>query len=165
MDDELAQLSATVGAACKARGLTIATAESCTGGWAAQTITHTAGSSAWFERGFVAYANPAKVEMLDVAAQTLIDHGAVSRETASAMAEGALKHSQASISLAITGIAGPATDGAPNAKPVGAVWFAWGHRNGETTAEYRLFVGNREAIRRQAVMHALRGLLQIITRQ
>ncbi|MDZ4254545.1 MAG: nicotinamide-nucleotide amidohydrolase family protein [Sulfuritalea sp.] len=161
MDSELIALSESVGAAALAksgqRRLLIATAESCTGGWVAQVITHTAGSSEWFERGFVTYSNQAKVDMLGVRQETLDRHGAVSPETAAEMAAGALKNSKAMISLAITGIAGP-TGGSPG-KPVGTVCFAW-CRVGETAvAETAVFAGDREAVRRQAVLHALRGLL------
>ena len=157
MDADLAALSESVGAACLQRRLLLTTAESCTGGWAAQVITHTAGSSAWFERGFVTYSNQAKLDMLGVCQETLDRHGAVSPETAAEMAAGALKNSKAMISLAITGIAGP-TGGSPG-KPVGTVCFAW-CRVGETAvAETAFFAGDREAIRRQAVLHALRGLL------
>ena len=157
MDSELIALSERLGAACRQRRLLLATAESCTGGWAAQVITHTAGSSAWFERGFVTYSNKAKVEMLGVRIQTLEEFGAVSPETAAEMAVGALKNSKAMISLAITGIAGP-TGGSPG-KPVGTVSFAW-CRVGETPqAQTALFAGDREGIRRQSVVHALNGLL------
>lgn len=159
MDADLAALSETLGRVCLPRGLTVATAESCTGGWAAQVITHTAGSSAWFERGFVTYANAAKLEMLGVRPETLERQGAVSLETAAEMAAGALQYSNALISLAITGIAGP-TGGSPD-KPVGTVCFAWCVR-GETAppCERRVFAGDREAIRRQAVIHALSGLVE-----
>ncbi|MBU0751650.1 MAG: nicotinamide-nucleotide amidohydrolase family protein [Gammaproteobacteria bacterium] len=157
MDAELAELSQAVGLACRQRRLFVATAESCTGGWVAQVITHTAGSSAWFERGFVTYANAAKVEMLGVSPRTLETHGAVSPETAKEMATGTLKNSNALISLAITGIAGP-TGGSPG-KPVGTVCFAWCWRDAEPEAESCHFDGDREAIRRQAVIHALNGLL------
>ena len=158
MDSELIALSESLGAACRQRRLLLATAESCTGGWAAQVITHTAGSSEWFERGFVTYANEAKVEMLGVRPETLQEFGAVSQETAAEMAVGALKNSKAMFSLAITGIAGP-TGGSPG-KPVGTVCFAW-CRVGETAeAETAQFAGDREAVRRQAVVYALRGLLR-----
>ncbi len=160
MDPDLVALSAAVGAACSARGLTIASAESCTGGWAAQVITHTAGSSAWFERGFVTYANAAKTDMLGVRMDTIDTFGAVSLETAAEMAAGALRHSQARVAFAITGIAGP-TGGSPD-KPVGSVCFGWCFKGGTPSRERRLFTGDREAIRRQAVIHALSGLLQRI---
>ena len=157
MDADLLELSQALGSACLQRRLLIATAESCTGGWAAQVITHTAGSSAWFECGFVTYANEAKVDMLGVRPETLANFGAVSLETAAEMATGALKNSKAMISLAITGIAGP-TGGSPG-KPVGAVCFAWCRTGTAAQTEMQIFSGDREAIRRQAVVHALRGLL------
>lgn len=157
MDAELAQLSARVGECLLSTKLTLAAAESCTGGWVAQVVTHTAGSSAWFERGFVTYANDAKIDMLGVRPATLAEFGAVSLETAAEMAAGALKNSKALISLAITGVAGP-TGGSPD-KPVGTVCFAWCRHDGAPTAERCQFAGDREAIRRQAVIHALNGLL------
>ncbi len=161
MDSDLVDLSQAIGSAALARSdqrrLLIATAESCTGGWASQVITHTAGSSEWFERGFVTYSNEAKTELLGVRPETINQYGAVSRETAAEMAAGALKNSNALIALAITGIAGP-TGGSPG-KPVGTVCFAW-CRVGETAdTETAIFAGAREAVRRQAVVHALRGLL------
>jgi len=158
MDADLADLSEAVGAACRQRRLSVATAESCTGGWAAQVITHTAGSSAWFERGFVTYANDAKVQMLGVDPATLEKFGAVSLETAKEMAAGALKNSNALISLAITGVAGP-TGGSPD-KPVGTVCFAWCLRDQQPEAERRHFAGDREAIRRASVIQALAGLIE-----
>jgi nicotinamide-nucleotide amidase len=161
MDRDLVALSESIAATALANGtqrrLLIATAESCTGGWVAQVITHTAGSSAWFDRGFVTYSNEAKVDMLGVGQEILEKFGAVSQETAAAMAAGALKNSNALISLAITGIAGPA-GGSPG-KPVGTVCFAWCRVDETAEAESLIFVGDREAIRRQAVIHALRGLL------
>ena len=157
MDADLVVLSEQVGAALREHSLTLATAESCTGGWTAQVVTHTAGSSGWFERGFVTYANDAKVEMLGVRPQTVAKHGAVSPETAADMAAGALINSKALISLAITGIAGP-TGGSPD-KPVGTVCFAWCSRGAQPDSVRRQFAGNREAIRRQAVVYALEGLL------
>jgi nicotinamide-nucleotide amidase len=157
MDADLIALSEAVSAACRQHRLLLVTAESCTGGWVAQVITHTAGSSAWFERGFVTYSNAAKIEMLGVRETTLAEHGAVSEATAGEMAAGALAKSTASIALAITGIAGPT--GGSKTKPVGTVCFAW-CRTGETAqAETQHFSGDREAIRRQAVVHALQGLL------
>ena len=158
MDADLIALSEAIGAPCRQRRLLLATAESCTGGWVAQVITHTAGSSAWFDRGFVTYSNEAKVGMLGVSAETLAEFGAVSQEIAEEMAAGALKNSNAMFSLAITGIAGP-TGGSPG-KPVGTVCFAWCRRGDKADAETRHFAGDREAIRRQAVVHALQGLLR-----
>ena len=157
MDAELIALSAAIGEACRQRRLSLATAESCTGGWAAQVITHTAGSSGWFERGFVTYSNEAKIEMLGVRPETLQRLGAVSPETAAEMAAGALKNSKALFSLSITGIAGP-TGGSPG-KPVGTVCFAWCRTGESPKTETVVFAGDREAVRRQAVIHALHGLL------
>lgn len=160
MDQDLVELSQELGRACLRKTATLAAAESCTGGWAAQVITHTAGSSAWFERGFVTYANAAKVGMLGVRQETLETHGAVSLETAAEMASGALRNSNALISFAITGIAGP-TGGSPG-KPVGTVCFAWCRTGQQPVSEKQVFAGDREAIRRQAVVHALQGLLRLI---
>lgn len=157
MDAELAALSLAIGQAAMTRIATIATAESCTGGWAAQVITHTAGSSAWFDRGFITYSNAAKHDLLDVQEHTLASHGAVSETTAQEMVLGALKHSAASHALAITGIAGPA--GGSATKPVGTVCFAWCQRGEAASTDTRCFSGTREAIRQQAVIHALNGLL------
>lgn len=157
MDAELAALSLAIGQAAMTRIATIATAESCTGGWAAQVITHTAGSSAWFDRGFVTYSNAAKNDMLGVQEQTLVAHGAVSEAAAREMALGALTYSAASHALAITGIAGPA--GGSVGKPVGTICFSWCQRGGDAFTETRRFQGDREAVRRQAVIHALNGLL------
>ena len=158
MDADLTALSQAVGAACLPRRLLVATAESCTGGGVAQVITHTAGCTAWFERGFITYSNDAKAELLGVRRETLDRYGAVSPETAGEMAAGALKNSNAMISLSITGIAGPT--GGSRGKPVGTVCFGW-CRVGETAeTETAVFAGDREAVRRQSVVHALRGLLR-----
>lgn len=160
MDAELQNLSESVGAACLQRRVLLCTAESCTGGWMAQVITHTAGSSSWFDRGFVTYSDEAKTDMLNVRPETLQQFGAVSQETAGEMAAGALKNSKAMISLSITGIAGP-TGGSPG-KPVGTVCFAWVLRGGEPKTETRLYAGDRETVRRQSVIHALQGLLGML---
>jgi nicotinamide-nucleotide amidase len=157
MDAQLSELSLQMGQALQALGFTLATAESCTGGWAAQVVTHTAGSSAWFERGFITYADDAKVEMLGVAPETLGNFGAVSTETAAEMAEGALMNSNAMISLAITGIAGPS--GGSLGKPVGTVCFAWCKLGDQPQTERHHFDGDRESVRYQAVVCALEGLL------
>ncbi|MBU3909184.1 MAG: nicotinamide-nucleotide amidohydrolase family protein [Gammaproteobacteria bacterium] len=160
MEPELVALSEAVGSACRARKLLIATAESCTGGWAAQVITHTPGSSAWFERGFITYTNDSKTDMLGVRMNTITQFGAVSPETAGEMAQGALENSRAAISLAITGIAGP-TGGSPD-KPVGTVCFGWCIKGRAPSCQSRLFSGDRESIRRQSVIHALAGLQEHI---
>jgi nicotinamide-nucleotide amidase len=157
MDRDLAELSRAVGRMLSDQGLTLATAESCTGGWVAQVVTHTAGSSAWFDRGVVTYANEAKQELLSVPAPVLETHGAVSEETARAMVDGLLAASRAHWALSVTGIAGPG--GGSELKPVGTVYFAWGRRGAVASAETRCFSGDREAVRRQAVIHALQGLL------
>lgn len=151
------ELASAVGARLQAVRAFLATAESCTGGWVAQAVTSIAGSSAWFERGFVTYSNASKVELLGVKAETLERHGAVSEETAREMALGALARSRASIALAVTGVAGPG-GGSPE-KPVGMVCFAWA-RQGTATSETCRFTGDRESVRRQSVMHALEGLLK-----
>lgn len=139
------------------RGLSLVTAESCTGGWIAKQMTDLPGSSAWFDRGFVTYSNSAKVEMLGVSEQTLCGHGAVSAETVREMAVGALHHSHADIAVAVSGIAGP--DGGTTDKPVGLVWLAWCQRGEAPEPERYLFEGDRESIRLQAVEAALRGLI------
>lgn len=152
--------AAGLGAALLARGWMLATAESCTGGWLAQAVTAVAGSSAWFERGFVTYSNEAKMEMLGVGAATLATHGAVSEATAAEMALGALAHSRAQAALAITGIAGP-TGGSPD-KPVGTVCFAWARSGYEVVTERRLFAGDRRAIRAQSVEHSFDRMLALM---
>jgi len=157
MDDELRQLSEAVGSALSRQGIMLTCAESCTGGWVAAVVTATAGSSNWFERGFVTYSNAAKQEMLGVPAATLAAHGAVSEETARAMAAGALARSHAQIALAITGVAGPG--GGSSSKPVGTVCFSWCKETDTAASETRLFPGDRETVRRQALLHALSGLL------
>ena len=138
----------------------LVTAESCTGGWVAQAVTSVAGSSAWFERGFVTYSNAAKHEVLGVAKQTLKKFGAVSEETAREMAAGALRRSRGTIALAVTGVAGPA--GGSKAKPVGMVCFAWARKGRAPRSETRRFRGGREAVRRQSVIRALEGVLQAV---
>ena len=136
----------------------LVTAESCTGGWVAQCLTAIAGSSEWFDRGFVTYSNEAKREMLGVQADTLAEHGAVSQPVAVAMAEGALRNSRADWAVAITGIAGPS--GGSVEKPVGTVCFAWACRDGRVATGTCHFAGNREAVRAQSVAHALAGLIE-----
>ena len=136
--------------------LMVVTAESCTGGLVAGAITDIAGSSAWFERGFVTYSNHAKVEMIDVPADVIEAYGAVSEEVARAMAEGALIESRAQWAVAVTGIAGPG--GGTREKPVGMVCFAWADAEGATSETMR-FDGDRARVREQSVRHALGGLL------
>ena len=138
--------------------LQLTTAESCTGGWVGKCCTDLAGSSAWFDRGFIPYTNKAKQDLLSVSSTTLEKYGAVSIQTAIEMAEGALNNSQASTSVAITGIAGPT--GGTKTKPVGTVCFAFSIKNNPTISAQYLFNGDREMIRRQAVTTALEGIVK-----
>jgi nicotinamide-nucleotide amidase len=161
MDDtDLDALAGRLGERLLAAGLMAATAESCTGGWIAKTFTDIAGSSAWFDRGFVTYSNAAKVQMLGVAEATLTAHGAVSEQTVRAMAEGALARSDAALSVAVSGIAGPGGGSAD--KPVGTVWLAWAGTPAGTRARRLQLPGDRDAVRRQSVAQALQGLLDAL---
>lgn len=154
---ELEKLAERLGTLLLERGEWLAAAESCTGGWLAQSVTAIAGSSAWFDRGFVTYSNAAKMDMLGVPEATLDRHGAVSEATARAMAQGVLAYSRADWSVAITGIAGP-SGGSPE-KPVGTVCFAWAWRDGGCEACTRYFAGDRAFVRERSVHYALSGLL------
>ena len=160
MDDELTTLATELAGRLKQAGGLLATAESCTGGDLAQALTALAGSSAWFERGFVTYSNLSKQELLGVPEDTLARHGAVSAATAQVMAEGALTHSHAQYAVAITGIAGPG--GGSAEKPVGTVFIACAGARRETRGQQYAFVGDRAAVRRQSVLAALRSLLRYI---
>src|SRR3569832_737690 len=151
MDEKV--LAERLGEVLGQREWSLATAESCTGGWVAQAVTAIAGSSQWFERGFVAYSNAAKVETLD-------RHGAGSEATVREMVEGALRRSHAQVALAVSGIAGPG--GGSLEKPVGTVWLAWGGAGVRTRAVRMQFTGDREAIRGQAVITALQGMLDLM---
>lgn len=153
-------LAAQVGGALKSHGLMLATAESCTGGAVAMAITDIGGSSAWFERGFITYANDAKQEMLGVAQETLTRYGAVSEVVVREMVAGALVHSHAQVALAVSGIAGP-SGGTPE-KPVGTVWFAWGIKGGQCVAQLHHLSGGRAEIRAQSVHIALQGVLELL---
>ena len=136
-------------------GKMLATAESCTGGLIAATCTGVAGSSLWFERGFVTYSNEAKTEMLGVPARLIAEHGAVSEAVVRAMALGAIAHSQAGVAVAVTGVAGPG--GGSALKPVGTVWFGFAV-DGRCTSECLFFAGDRAAVRTETVAHALERL-------
>ncbi len=162
MSRDLETLSQALGRRLAQRGELLAVAESCTGGWVAKVCTDIAGSSAWFDRGFVTYSNAAKRAMLGVPAETLEAHGAVSEQTVVAMARGALANSDAAWTLAISGIAGP--DGGTREKPVGTVWFAWAGADGWLLSELKCFTGDRAAVRRQSVAHALLVLLHRLER-
>jgi nicotinamide-nucleotide amidase len=155
----LAFLSRKTGKALRRKDQVLVTAESCTGGWVAQAVTSVAGSSEWFDRGYVAYSNAAKREALGVRAATLARHGAVSEPAAREMARGALRRSRGrgTIAVAVTGIAGPG--GAVPGKPVGTVCFGWAQGR-KISSETRRFRGARNSVRRQSVIHALRGILK-----
>lgn len=158
MNQTAEQLTRKLAAQLSQNQLRICTAESCTGGLIAKTFTDLAGSSDWFERGFVTYSNEAKMEMLGVSADTLNQYGAVSQQTVSEMVTGALQHSRAQVAVAVTGIAGP---GGGNAeKPVGSVWFgfAWA---GQVICQKQLFDGDREQVRQQSLVYALTRLVEI----
>ena len=141
------------------KGWLMATAESCTGGMIAAACTDLAGSSNWFERGFVSYSNAAKTELLGVDAELIARHGAVSEEVARAMVQGAIRHSRAQVAVAVTGVAGPA--GGSAAKPVGTVWFGWATPAG-VVSETRRFDGDRAAVRIATVRHALQRLAELL---
>ena len=158
------KISRQIGKKLKATHSMLVTAESCTGGWVAQAVTSVAGSSHWFERGYVTYSNAAKREQLGVSRRTLESHGAVSEQTAREMARGALTRSRGTLrrargtmAVAITGIAGPGGESA--GKPVGTVCCAWGQGR-KIASETKRFSGGRNSVRRQSVIHALRGVLK-----
>lgn len=159
MTNDILDLAARVGQALEGKRLLLATAESCTGGGVAQAITEIAGSTGWFERGFVTYSNASKTDMLEVPAALIAQVGSVSEEVAGAMAAGAVANSNADVAVSTTGIAGPT--GAVPGKPVGTVCFGWS--KGDITHTERLvFSGDRQAVREQTVAHALAGLLRFI---
>jgi nicotinamide-nucleotide amidase len=158
-EGDTAQLVQALADQLLARGWMLAAAESCTGGLIAAACTDLAGSSQWFERGFVTYSNAAKAQMLGVDAALIAQHGAVSEAVARAMAQGALPHSQAQVALAVTGVAGPGGGSAD--KPVGTVWFAWAWA-GQVIAEKQTFAGDRATVRQATVQHSLRRLLELL---
>jgi nicotinamide-nucleotide amidase len=160
MDPELHELARLLGDALLARRFKLATAESCTGGWVAKVVTEVPGCSDWFDGAFIAYSYEAKEAMLGVPRVTLERHGAVSGETVVEMVRGALSRSRANLAVAITGIAGPG--GATPGKPLGTVWIAWAKGHHPPIARLHRFAGDRDAVRRQTVAHALRGLAEIL---
>jgi nicotinamide-nucleotide amidase len=162
IDADLAQRSAELGALLGARGWRITAAESCTGGLVAAAITATAGSSGWFDAGFVCYSNAMKTALLGVPQATLDAHGAVSEDVARAMAEGALARSGADLAVAVTGIAGPG--GAVPSKPVGTVCFAFALRSVATSAATRHYDGDRAEVRRRAALAVLDGAVELVRR-
>ncbi|MUI14057.1 nicotinamide-nucleotide amidohydrolase family protein [Massilia dura] len=156
---DINELAAQVGRALQDKGLLLVTAESCTGGGVSQAVTEIAGSTGWFDCGFVCYSNASKTELLEVPAALVAQFGSVSEEVAAAMAQGALANSNAHLAVSTTGIAGPT--GAVPGKPVGTVCFGWA--NGDTVHTERLvFSGDRRAVREQTVIHALQGLLRFV---
>jgi nicotinamide-nucleotide amidase len=159
MSDELISLSAELGRRLADAGLTLAVAESCTGGWIAKCVTDVAGSSGWFDCGFVTYSNDAKRDMLGVSVETLDAEGAVSESVVREMALGALARSSARVSVAVSGIAGPG--GGSVDKPVGTLCFGFA-LDGHIITETLCFDGDREAVRRQTVAHALRRLIGLL---
>lgn len=142
------------------KGWLLATAESCTGGMISAACTDLAGSSAWFERGFVTYSNEAKIELLGVDAALIAAHGAVSEAVVRAMAQGAITHSRARVAVAVTGVAGPS--GGSRAKPVGTVWFGF-MVDGRLSSEMLRFDGDRAAVRAATVSHALQRLVELLS--
>lgn len=164
MNSSITSLTQQLAQTLLTKGFKIALAESCTGGLLAAYLTSLAGSSSWFERGFVTYSNQAKEESIGVSQELIEQYGAVSEEVAKAMAEGALNHSLAQVSVAITGIAGPG-GGSAN-KPVGMVCFAWGMRVDDqiqTRSQTKQFSGDRQSIREQACVYAIESLLAQLT--
>ncbi len=157
---DLYQLSEQVGKRLLAGNLFLVTAESCTGGWVSRCITDIAGSSQWFDRGFVTYTNQSKKDMLGVSEQTLSRFGAVSEQTVVEMVQGALKNSQADVAIAVSGIAGPG--GGSLEKPVGLVWHAWTTRNSQPVTQSEHYLGSRQQVREQAVETALNGILRLL---
>jgi nicotinamide-nucleotide amidase len=160
IDDPLYALARDVGASLASRGVTLATAESCTGGWIAQAITDVPGSSAWFEAAIITYSNQAKHALLGVADELLQQYGAVSEEVVRAMGQGVLHVTQADWAIAVSGIAGP-SGGSAN-KPVGTVWINWTARAGPCWSHRFRYAGDRREVRRQAVEGALQGLLEAL---
>lgn len=160
MDRELQELAKVLGEVALEKNALLATAESCTAGGISFTITDIAGSSQWFDRGFVTYSNESKMALLGVNEQTLKVHGAVSEECASEMVLGAIKHSNANLAVAVTGIAGPG--GAVPGKPVGTVYLAWCERGSAPTVVREVFDGDRQAVRKATIRRALLGLLKYL---
>jgi nicotinamide-nucleotide amidase len=160
MTERLDKLAATLGDQLQRAHHMLATAESCTGGWIAKVVTDIAGSSGWFDRGFVTYSNGAKQDMLGVSPTAIAEHGAVSEEVAVEMARGALDQSLADVAVAVTGIAGPG--GGAEEKPVGTVCFAWVVEGQAPVTQRIQFAGNREEVRHQAVRLALEHLIELL---
>ena len=159
-EQELRDLAEQLGQCMQAKGLKLASAESCTGGWLAKIITDIPGSSAWFTGAVVSYSNEAKQSLLGVDAATLDEFGAVSGETVLEMSDGLFEHTDADVAISVSGIAGP--DGGSDDKPVGLVWLSWGKRNKSVFANPFNFEGNREEVRKQSIKQALNNLLDLL---
>jgi len=159
LDRDLFELAVRVGEVLRGRGWMLATSESCTGGWIGECVTMVAGSSMWYERGFITYSNEAKIQMLGVRQATLRVHGAVSEHTVLEMARGTLRHSRAQVGVSVSGVAGPG-GGTPD-KPVGTVCIGWALANGQLRAASFRFEGDRESVRRQSVVAALQGVIDL----
>jgi nicotinamide-nucleotide amidase len=159
-EDDVTLMAQEMGKVARRHGIFVATAESCTGGGIAAAITRIPGSAKWFDRGFVTYHNLAKHQMLGVRQETLHKHGAVSEEVAREMAAGALRRSQATVTVAVTGIAGPG--GGTRAKPVGTVWFAWAAKNNAVQSRMFRFRGDRFEVQRQTIAMALQGIIDLL---
>ena len=159
-DQKLEKLAKELGEILIQRGLMLVSAESCTGGWVGQTVTSIPGSSKWYERGFITYSNNSKSEMLGVSHRSLEKFGAVSEQIAAEMAAGAISSSCAQVSLAVTGIAGPG--GSTEGKPVGMICHSWAIKNGLARTAVCFLEGDRESIRKQAVVIALQGMIDLL---
>lgn len=159
----LNEISAALGALLKTCNAHIVTAESCTGGGIAQVITAIAGSSSWFNGGFVTYSNEAKTQLLSVDGQLIHDYGAVSQQVVEAMAKGAVTSSLGELSVAVSGIAGP--EGGTPEKPVGTVWIGWCHHEQFLHSQKFIFEGDREMVRYQTIVHALEGAIRLLSQQ
>ncbi len=160
MNDTIDQLVQQLSELLIERGWMIATVESCTGGMISESITRKAGSSDWFERGFVTYSNDAKQELVGVSSESLRDHGAVSSAVAREMATGGIQSSRADLAVSVTGVAGP--DGGSEEKPVGTVWIAWADRNGKVIDQGYLLSGDRQQVRLASAQHAFVGAIEFL---
>ena len=158
MSEGVNEIAVELGCVLLDNGASLVTAESCTGGLVAKLMTDVAGSSAWFDRAFITYTHQAKQDMLAVSRASIAEHGAVSKPVVQQMAAGALAASDAQISIAISGVAGPS--GGSSAKPIGTVWFAWGYNSELIIAERRLFDGDRQHIRQCAAEHAMSRVIE-----
>jgi len=159
-EQELRDLAEQLGECLTSKGIKLASAESCTGGWLAKIITDIPGSSAWFVGSVVSYSNEAKQSLLGVSADTLAEFGAVSGDTVLEMSDGLFAHTDADVAVSISGIAGP--DGGSDDKPVGLVWLSWGKRDKSVFANSFNFDGDREDVRRQSIKQALENLLDVL---